>query len=297
MNWDLIKPWAAQVARDFLRTAGTALAAHGFLQAGPGVEAFVGAGMTLAGLFWGWFTTSGYTQISDLLKRMTATSSHADAVKAAQVLPPAAAVDTQAKSVAVKAVTGVLLAAFVLSFLVLPGSAMAQPSRLPAATVAPSAPAPKPATTDPLQKLMDDITAKSAEFVTGVVAALQEADDDAGFLTIPSDPTSFRDPIAHACYPAQIKFLQSLPQIQAIKAPAPYNLIVLFQRKRDLIAEIKAGLPGYLKVGCAALLQDEATILTKTLGLIGVTIATGALTGIFPAAAPLTIPALTLPAL
>jgi hypothetical protein len=99
----------------------------------------------------------------------------------------------------------------------------------------------------PLQKIMDDISAKSVTFVAGVIAAIQEADDDAAVLTDPNDAASFRDPIAHACYPAQIKFLQSLPQIQAIKARAPYNVIVMFQRKRDLVAQIKAGLPGYLK--------------------------------------------------
>jgi hypothetical protein len=155
-------------------------------------------------------------------------------------------------------------------------------------------PRPSAASVDPLQKIMDDIAAKSATFVAGVVAAIQEADDDAAVLTNPNDAASFRDPIAHACYPAQIKFLESLPQIQAIKAPSPYNVIVMFQRKRDLVAQIKAGLPAYLKVGCAALLKDEETILVQTLGLIGVPIAAGALTGIFPAAAPITLPALTL---
>jgi hypothetical protein len=155
-------------------------------------------------------------------------------------------------------------------------------------------PRPAAASVDPLQKIMDDISAKSATFVAGVIAAIQEADDDAATLANPNDATSFRDPIAHACYPAQIKFLQSLPQIQAIKAPAPYNVIVLFQRKRDLVAQIKAGLPGYLKVGCAALLKDEETILVQTLGLIGVSVGAGVLTGVFPAAAPITLPALSL---
>jgi hypothetical protein len=108
----------------------------------------------------------------------------------------------------------------------------------------------------------------------------------------PNDATSFRDPIAHACYPAQIKFLQSLPQIQAIKAPAPYNVIVMFRRKRDLVAQIKAGLPGYLKVGCSTLLQDEVTILTQTLGLIGVSVGAGVLSGVFPPAAPIALPLL-----
>jgi hypothetical protein len=156
-------------------------------------------------------------------------------------------------------------------------------------------PKPRPAAASPadsLQKIMDQISAKTTAFVSGVIAAIQEADDDAATLTNPSDLTSFRDPIAHACYPAQIKFLQSLPQIQAIKAPAPYNVIVMFQRKRDLVAQIQAGLPGYLKVGCAALLKDEETILVQTLGLIGVPVAAGVLSGVFPPAAPIALPLL-----
>jgi hypothetical protein len=171
------------------------------------------------------------------------------------------------------------------------GPAMAAPKAAPVKS--------KPAavSTDPLQKLMDDISAKDAAIVSNVIIAINEADTDAATLTNPSDPASFRDAISHACYPAQVKFLQSLPQVQAIKSPVPYNLIVLFQRKRDLIAQIKAGLPGYLKIGCAALLGDEASIFMQTLGMIGVTVGAGALTGIFPAAAPLTLPALTIPLL
>jgi hypothetical protein len=155
-------------------------------------------------------------------------------------------------------------------------------------------PRPAAASVDPLQKLMDDISNRDAAIVSNVIAAINEADSDAATLTNPNDATSFRDPIAHACYPAQVKFLQSLPQVQAIQAKAPYNLIVLFQRKRDLIAQIKAGLPAYLKVGCAALLKDEETILVQTLGLIGVSVGAGVLTGVFPAAAPITLPALTI---
>jgi hypothetical protein len=175
----------------------------------------------------------------------------------------------------------IIIAIVIWTFFAFGGTAHAAP--LPKAR-------PAAASVDPLQKIMDDISAKSATFVAGVIAAIQEADDDAATLTNPSDLTSFRDPIAHACYPAQIKFLQSLPLIQAIKAPAPYNVIVMFQRKRDLVAQIKAGLPGYLKVGCAALLKDEESILIQTLGLIGVTVGTGVLTGVFPASAPISLP-------
>jgi hypothetical protein len=172
----------------------------------------------------------------------------------------------------------IILAVLVASMFAHAGSASAQ--------ILPK-PRPAAASVDPLQKIMDDISAKAPAIVANVVAAIQEADDDAATLANPSDLTSFRDPIAHACYPAQIKFLQSLPQIQAIKAPSPYNVIVLFQRKRDLVAQIKAGLPGYLKVGCAALLKDEETIFVQTLGLIGVSVGAGVLSGVFPPAAPI----------
>ena len=108
MDWSAIftavKPIAAQGARDGLRLVGMGLATHGFIQNGADTEAFIGAGMTLAGLFWGWFTTSGYLQVGALLKKVTAQHTEANAVKAAQVLPPAAAVDTQAKAVSVQSV-------------------------------------------------------------------------------------------------------------------------------------------------------------------------------------------------
>ena len=196
---------------------------------------------------------------------------------------PSAGPLTDTKSVSPATVVKILLVAFALS-LFLPMGAEAKTVK--------AAPA-----VDPLQKLMDDITSIEATVVAGTIAAINEADADASTLTNPADPTSLRDPISHACYPAQIKFLQSLPQVQAIKAPVPYNLIVLFQRKRDLIATIKAGLPTYLKIGCAPLLGDEITIFNQTLGMIGVTAGAGVLTGLFPAAAPLTLPALTLPML
>src|SRR6185312_317014 len=109
MDWTAIftaiKPIASQAARDGLRIIGTLLATHGFLQNGAGTEAFIGAGMTLAGLFWGWFTTSGYIQAGALLKKLTAQHTVEKAVTAAQVLPPAAAVDTKEKAVSVQSVT------------------------------------------------------------------------------------------------------------------------------------------------------------------------------------------------
>jgi len=130
MNWELVKPWAAQIARDTLRTVGMGLAAHGVIKDGAGVESFIGAGMTLAGIFWGWFTTTGYLQIEGLLKKLTATRTAKDATIAAEVLPHAAAVDNSSKAAAVRSVTGTvasaLLIAFALSFLLAGAPALAQ---------------------------------------------------------------------------------------------------------------------------------------------------------------------------
>lgn len=147
------------------------------------------------------------------------------------------------------------------------------------------------ATADPITTLMADIEKVKADVVTGLVAALQEADDDAGTV-VNATTQEVRDPISHACYPAQIKFLQSLPSVKPITSGAPYNLIVLFQRKRDFVAQLKAGLPAYLKVGCAALIGDEVKIFISTLAMAGVKVALGGATALFPAAAPFTLPAL-----
>jgi hypothetical protein len=189
---------------------------------------------------------------------------------------------TSAASVVAK----VLLAAFVLSLFLAVGSAQAAP-------VPKSRPAAAPV--DLLTKMADDIAKLKATVVAGVIGGLNEADADAANLTNPNDPTSFHDPISHACYPAQIKFLQSLPSAAAIKTPAPYNVFPLFQRKRDFVLQLQAGIPTYLKMGCAPMLGDEKTIFIKTLAMLGVTVGAGVLTGIFPAAAPLTLPALSLP--
>lgn len=160
-----------------------------------------------------------------------------------------------------------------------------------AATTAPApvAKSPLTAVNDWLTQVMTDIENVKEDVITGSVDALNEADADAATLTNPADPTSFHDAISHACYPAQIKFLQSLPAAAVIKSPAPYNFIVLFQRKRDFVMLIQAGLPSYLKVGCSALLGDEAAILIKSLGLVGVTVAANA---ILPGAGGLALPAL-----
>ncbi len=127
--------------------------------------------------------------------------------------------------------------------------------------------APAPAN-DSISKLMAQLSSVQQEVVDGVVADINAADADAAMLTNPSDPTSFKDPISHACYPAAVKFLQALPV--ATPTTGKFIVVQLFQKKRDFVAQIQAGIPVYLKLGCAPLLGDEIAILNKLLGLVGV---------------------------
>lgn len=139
-------------------------------------------------------------------------------------------------------------------------------------------PAAKPAAAaaiDPLTKFMNDLEKVQQDTVTGIVGDFTAADADAASLTNSSDPTSFKDPISHACYPAAIKFLQELPV--ATPTTGKFILVQLFQKKRDFVAQIQAGIPVYLKLGCAPLLGDEAMIFTKLMGLVGVQVGLNAL--------------------
>jgi hypothetical protein len=128
MNYDFLKPILAQAARDGLRTLGTALMSYGVIKDGAGLNAFIGAGMTLAGILWGWWTTSGQLQAEALLKKMTASHSTVEAVEKAQALPAADATAVNkaiVQNVTTQKVAGVLLVAFALSFL-MAGDARAQ---------------------------------------------------------------------------------------------------------------------------------------------------------------------------
>lgn len=222
---------------------------------------------------------------------MKAASKPVDAnTPAPQIILPAQEADLAQKlpsNVTASAVLKVLLVAFALSFLAFPHGASAQTGNIikdiatarakttvaPKVAVVPTAPT--AATATGLQKFMDDLAALQKNIVDETIADLAAADVDAATLTNDSDPTSFRDPIAHACYPAATKFLQSLPAA----SPTTGTLIAvqLFQKQRDFVAQIQAGLPVYLKLGCAPLLGDEVTILTKVLGLVGVTVAANTL--------------------
>jgi hypothetical protein len=134
---------------------------------------------------------------------------------------------------------------------------------------------PKVATTDPISKFMNDLEKVQKDVVDGIIADITAADQDAATLSNPSDLNSFKDPISHACYPAQIKFLQSLPV--ATPTTGKFVIVQLFQKKRDFVAQLQAGLPIYLRLGCAPLLGDEITTLNKTLGLVGVQLGLNAL--------------------
>jgi hypothetical protein len=115
--------------------------------------------------------------------------------------------------------------AVVLASLAAPWPTQAQP-RLPIPLPKPRpvglglVPAPARAS-DPLAEFMDQLEKVKAENIAAVIADIQSADADAGALVTPAIPANpnatpptpavdavVRDPIAHACYPALIKFLR-----------------------------------------------------------------------------------------
>lgn len=199
----------------------------------------------------------------------------------------------------------IILAVLIGGLLAFPGNASAQTGNIvkdiatarAARTVTPKAAVSAPASTTAPVNSIDALMAKldkiASDIVAGVVGDINAADLDAGQLLNPADPTSFKDPIAHACYPAEVKFLQALPT--ATPTTGNYVVVQLFQKKRDFVNQLKAGLPDYLKIGCGALLGDETQIFISTMAMVGVTVATGGISGLLPAAAMLpALPALAL---
>ena len=156
--------------------------------------------------------------------------------------------------------------------------------------------APAPANPlDVLTDLMNQIEQIQATTITNVIADITAANADASAVVTPATATTaaiVKDPIAAACYPAAIQFLQSLP----VATPPTGTLVgvQLFQKKRDFIAQVQAGLPVYLKLGCAPLLGDEITTFVNLMAMVGVKILPAAATALMPALAPITLPALTL---
>ena len=117
--WTIITPWVSQGFRDLLRTVvGPWIVANG-IASGSNEQALLGAFITIGGVLWGWWTTKGANQVVELLKKMTASQSHAEAVEKATVLPaPSVAAVTAAVTKAATGIATVLLIAFALSFLV-----------------------------------------------------------------------------------------------------------------------------------------------------------------------------------
>ena len=165
-----------------------------------------------------------------------------------------------------------------------------------AAAVAPKATA--TTSTNPVDAIIDlmtQIEQISATTITNVIADIMAANADASAIITPATATTpavVKDPISAACYPAAIQFLQSLPV--AIPPTGVLIGVQLFQKKRDFIAQIQAGLPVYLKLGCAPLLGDEITTFVNLMAMVGVKILPAAATLLMPALAPITLPALTL---
>lgn len=186
-----------------------------------------------------------------------------------------------------------------------------------AATPSSATTAAGPSTGDPLADFTAQLEKINADLVTGVIADIQLADVDAGAIitpaipataAIPANPTAnpptpaipafagspavVKDPISHACWPAAVQFLQSIP---AVAAPSgKYVGAQLFQAKRDFIAQLQAGLPTYLKLGCAPLLGDEVNIAVQVFNMVGIKLLPAAATALIPALAPVTLPAMVL---
>ena len=80
-----------------------------------------------------------------------------------------------------------------------------------------------------------------------------------------ADAVVNNDEIAHACYPALIKFIQALPQSGGTVSGA----FSAFQKARDVGNAARAGVPVYLMLGCGPLVVDSGTLLTKLAAIGG----------------------------
>ena len=105
-----------------------------------------------------------------------------------------------------------------------------------------------------------------AKIATFTIADLQNADAEA---------VAANDVVAHACYPALIKFVTELQAQNASSTGQPLTVsgaFSAFQKARNVRRSVAAGggfsVPDYLKLGCAPLVLDEQQLLIR-LGLIG----------------------------
>lgn len=285
---------AAGVIKKGLLTLSAGAVTHGLINSNQ-TEYFVAGGMLMVSAGWSFWNDYGKAIVLSQLEVLKAKSlAQAKAMTQNGVQPVttaqiAAQSPTMGQAEVAKVVATlpeviqanvkglVLVAILVLgAMLATAGDASAQikvrlPDPLNLTQKATPAPSAQPAATGGLSKLMSDLAGLQKKIVDDAIADITAADADASMLVNPSDPASFRDPISHACYPAAIRFLSELPV-----ATAPTGTLIavqLFQKKRDFIMQIQAGLPVYLKLGCAPLLGDEVQVLTKLMGLVGVKVA------------------------
>jgi hypothetical protein len=125
--------------------------------------------------------------------------------------------------------------------------------------------------------LTSSVSADLAKISTFTVADLTNAEADA---------VANNDLLAAPCYPALAKFVASLQGANSTVSGG----FSAFQKARDLRVGVQAGLPVYLKLACAPLVQNEAEFIAS-LAAIG-----GAATAVGPIA-PYLLPTLTPPAL
>ena len=96
----------------------------------------------------------------------------------------------------------------------------------------------------------DDPLSKIGDFT---VADLRAADQMA---------VAAGDDIAHACYPQMIKFVRSVGDLRD-ETRTVMGAFSTYQRARNARRRLQEGLPTYLRIGCAALLNDSRRSLIR----------------------------------
>lgn len=139
-----------------------------------------------------------------------------------------------------------------------------------------------PAKAQVVRRAINKIRNKAATRVDDFLEKLAEkgtADLEAALAMASAvDPDTQKpvDPIAAACYPALIKFIKSLPH-PAAGSETELGPAQLFQRKRLLQRLVHRGVPDYLRIGCAPLVQDELATLARIGAIVGISVASGGL--------------------
>ncbi len=277
MDTEALKPILAGVVRHALTTAGGALVAGGYMQSSQTAD-FIGGGMVVAGVLWSWWQKEGQAEVGELLKKITAQKTVKNAVSAAEVLPPKAAVDTAVKAASVSSVVAkVLIAAFLLSAF-LAGDARAQTKLGPIGTKiktdieggAPPAATPAPA---------GSVDAAVSNFNSGIQKITKDIVDKAiaDVTAAQTDAQNHNDQISKPCWDANLSLLKSLPSQWENPPPSPLGIALGIQIQRDLLNAITGNDTTSLKVACAALWGDQIKIVGQLGALLGVRIATGGL--------------------